>query len=218
MLIFECCIRSRLIPFNENYQGFFENLKMPIFITDRDLEIVHQTGVPISVSKDVLTKAKNVPVYTDEDTRLAAMKIRAGYAFWTENEYELRQERKRLYAANEILSEENDLIEVENKLKEKKAHLEAQNLVYERITEAIYPKQKNIEKILAGTSPDTETFPDDLGKACVLNAYSKRRLSSREQPRTVPGTRRVVQIPQMLRHRCCCGWRRVFRTADQSCE
>ena len=208
MLIFECCIRSRLIPFNENYQGFFENLKMPILITDRDLEIVHQTGVPINVSKDVLTKAKNVPVYTDEDTRLAAMKIRAGYAFWTENEYELRQERKRLYAANEILSEENDLIEVENKLKEKKAHLEAQNLVYERITEAIYPKQKNIEKILAGTAPDTAAFPDDLGKACVLNAYSKRKtnlLLLREDSLPASNRELFLALAESCRFLKCCG-------------
>ena len=62
LLIFECCIRFRLIPFNENYQGFFGNLKLPILITDKDLEIVHETAVPVNANKDVLMKAKNVPV------------------------------------------------------------------------------------------------------------------------------------------------------------
>ncbi|MBO4426112.1 MAG: hypothetical protein J5776_03815 [Clostridiales bacterium] len=208
LLIFECCIRFRLIPFNENYQGFFGNLKLPILITDKDLKIVHETAVPIDVSKDTLMKAKNVPVYTDEDTRLAAMKIRAGYAFWTENEYELRQERKRLYAANEILSEENDLIEVENKLKEKKAHLEAQNLVYERITEAIYPKQKKIEKILTDTDPGAESFPDELGKACVLNAYSKRKtnlLLLREDSLPESNRELFLALAESCRFLKCCG-------------
>ena len=61
MLIFECCIRSRLIPFNENYEGFFEKLKMPILITDRDLEIVHETASPSIHPKTSSRKQRTCP-------------------------------------------------------------------------------------------------------------------------------------------------------------
>ncbi|MBR5361092.1 MAG: hypothetical protein IK123_09410, partial [Lachnospiraceae bacterium] len=117
LLILEISIRSRLIPHNEKYKVFFEKLKLPILVTDSRLEPVHETALSIDASKEILTKAKNVPVYIREDIRLAALKIRGGYAFWTENEHEIREERKRLANANELLSEENDLIEVENRLK-----------------------------------------------------------------------------------------------------
>ena len=73
----------------------------------------------------------------DEDTRLSGMKIRPGYAFWTEDESELHRENRRLAQANELLSEENDLIAVENELKAKKARLDAQNRVYEQIAAAL---------------------------------------------------------------------------------
>ena len=208
ILIFECCIRSRLIPHNENYQGFFENLKLPILITDSELHTVHTSAHALNVSLDELEKSKTEPTYPDKETRLSSMKIRAGYAFWLENEHELREQRKKLAEANELLSEENDLIAVENKLKEQKAHLDAQNQVYERITAAIYPKQKKIEEILNGVDPETEAFAGELGKACVFNAYSKRKtnllLLSEE---TLPKKNRelFLALAESCRFLKCCG-------------
>lgn len=120
ILIFEFCIRSRLIPHNENYKGFFEKLRLPILITDKELNAVNTSNKSLNVTAEDLEKAKTEPFYPDKDIRLSSMKIRAGYAFWTENEHELHEQRNRLKEANELLSEENDLIAVENKLKEQK--------------------------------------------------------------------------------------------------
>ena len=175
IFIFESSLRSRLIPHNVNYSGFYKNMKTPILITDNDLNSVHSTGGPLNVEMDDLIKAKEEPFYPDEDTKLLSMKIRGGYTFWTENEHELHEHQRRLDEANHILSEENDLIRLENSLKEQKARLEAQDLVYERITEAIYPKQKQIEKILNDADPEGEGFAYAIGRVCVLNAYSKRK-------------------------------------------
>ena len=141
-----------------------------------------------------MEKAKTEPFYPDKDIRLSSMKIRAGYAFWTENEHELHEQRNRLKEANELLSEENDLIAVENKLKEQKAHIEAQNQVYERITAAIYPKQKRVEEILNNVEPEAESFAAALGKVCVFNAYSKRKsnLLLLSEDNLPPNNRRAV--------------------------
>ena len=175
LLFFEVCIRSRLIPYNENYKGFVSKMKVPLLITDSDLHSIHTSDESLKVSLDDLEKSIKGPCYPDKDKRLCSMKIRAGYAFWIENEHELREQRQKLAKANEILSEENDLIAVENKLKEQKAHLDAQDLVYERITKAIFPKQKKIEEYLENVDPDSDGFPAALGNVCVLNAYSKRK-------------------------------------------
>ena len=172
---FEACIRSRLIPYNENYTGFFSRLGLPVLITDEAFSPVYETDFPVRASKSRLSAAVNGHVYLDEDTRLSGMRLRPGYAFWTEDESELHRESRRLAAANEILSEENDLIAVEHELKEKKAHLDAQNRIYDRIADVLSPKQKRIEELLENAPPESEAFPAALAECCVLNAYCKRK-------------------------------------------
>ncbi|MBQ9534294.1 MAG: hypothetical protein IJU78_00400 [Clostridia bacterium] len=175
LAIFEICIRSRLIPHNENHVGFFEKLTLPVLITDRELAPVYRSAIPINAEEDELRRALETPVYLSEDLKLSGMALTAGYAFWTEDERELHRENRRLASANELLSEENDLIRVENELKEKKARLDAEEKVYEQIALAIYPKQKQIETLLENTAPEKEDFSAALAKVCVLNAYSKRK-------------------------------------------
>ncbi len=173
--VFEICIRIHLIPGNENYTGFFAQLGQPILITDRNLVPVYQTNRKLAAKEEELRASLKNPVYPQEDIRLSGMAIRAGYAFWTEDETELHRENLRLESANEILSEENDLIRAENELKEKKARLDAQNMVYDRIAAELHPRQKRIESLLESAQPDTEDFRRVLGECCVLNAWCKRK-------------------------------------------
>lgn len=173
--IFEVCIRNRLIPSNENHTGFFAQLGLPVMITDAALSPVYMTNQPLNAAEAELKTSLQAPVYTQEDTRLSGMKIRAGYAFWAEDESELHRENRRLEAANEILSEENSLIRAENELKEKKARLDAQNRVYDRIAAELFPRQKRIESLLEEAAPGTDGFRRALGECCVLNAWCKRK-------------------------------------------
>ena len=205
---FEVCIRNRLIPYNENYTGFFTNLGLPVRITDEDFTLVYETNLPICASEAQLAEAAAAPVYLDEDTRLSGMELRPGYAFWTEDESELHREGRRLAEANELLSEENDLIAVENELKEKKAHLDAQNQVYDRIAAALYPKQQRIEELLKSTPPESEGFPAALARCCVLNAYCKRKsnlllLSEESLPK--PNRELFLALQESARFLKCCG-------------
>ncbi len=205
---FEVCIRNRLIPFNENYTGFFSRLGLPVRITDEELTTVYETDLSISASPEQLSAAVAAPVYPDEDTRLSGMKIRSGYAFWTEDESEMHRENRRLVSANELLSEENDLIAVENELKEKKAHLDAQNQVYDRIAAALYPKQKRIEALLESTPPEADGFHAALAESCVLNAYCKRKsnlllLSEENLPQ--PNRELFLALQESARFLRCCG-------------
>ena len=205
---FEACIRSRLIPYNENYTGFFANLGLPVRITDETFRTVYETNLPIRASGEQLAAAVAAPVYPDEDTRLSGMKIHPGCAFWTEDESELRRESLRLASANEILSEENDLIAVENELKEMKAHLDAQDQVYDKIAAALYPKQKRIEQLLAGAPPDSDAFPGALAECCVLNAYCKRKsnlLLLSEESLPQPNRELFLALQETSRFLQCCG-------------
>ena len=206
--VMEVCIRHRLIPYNENYTGFFSQLDLPVLITDTALDPVYQTSVPIDALDEQLSASLASPLYLDADTRLSGMGIRAGYAFWTEDESELHKENRRLESANEILSEENDLIAVENQLKEKRAHLDAQDQVYDRIARALYPKQKRIETLLKDKETESEEFRRALAECCVLNAYSKRKsnllLLSED---TLPQSNRelFLALQESARFLNCCG-------------
>ncbi len=205
---FEVCIRNRLIPYNENYTGFFAHLGLPVRITDENFAAVYETDLPVKASRAQLLSALSAPVYLDEDTRLQGMKIDPGCVFWTEDERELHRESRRLSSANELLSEENDLIAVENELKEKKARLDAQDQVYDRIAAALYPKQKRIETLLENTPPSSDAFPVVLGECCVLNAYCKRRsnlmlLSEESLPQ--PNRELFLALQESARFLKCCG-------------
>ena len=148
------------------------------------------------------------PVYLDEDTRLSGMKIRPGYAFWTEDESDLHRENRRLAEANQLLSEENSLIAIENELKEKKAHLEALNQVYDRIAASFYPKQKRIEELLENTSPESEDFSAVLAECCVLNAYCKRKgnlMLLEEETLPQPNRELFLALQETARFLRCCG-------------
>ncbi len=208
LLILECCIRSRLIPYNENYAGFFHSLSIPVLITGPGLETVYASSAPVPASKENLASAEKEPVYLDEDTRLMCMKIRAGYTFWTEDESELHKEQRRLADANAVLSEENDLIALERQLKEQKAKLEAQELVYKKIGAAIAPKQKKICELLEATQPDAEDFAYALGKVCVYNAYSKRKtnlLLLSEESLPEKNRELFLALSESARFLNCCG-------------
>ncbi len=206
--LFEVCIRNRLIPYNENYHGFFSRLGLPVRITDESYATVYETDLPFRASEEQLASAAREPVYLDADTRLSGMKIRPGYAFWTEDERDLHRENRRLAEANELLSEENDLIAIENELKEKKAHLDAQNQVYDRIAAALFPKQRRIEELLKHTPPESEGFTAALAECCVLNAYCKRKgnlmlLSEENLPRL--NRELFLALQESARFLKCCG-------------
>ena len=208
LAVFEICIRSRLILYNENYLGFFAGLNQPVLITDRSLQHVFQTALTIDASEEELRSSLEAPVYLNEDTKLCGMELGAGYAFWTEDETQLHKENRRLEAANELLSQENELIEVENKLKEKKSRLDAERAIYERIAAAIRPKQDRIDAMLESTGPEAPDFPQKLAQCCVLNAWSKRKsnlllLSGANLPKK--NRELFLALQESARFLNCCG-------------
>ena len=203
----EICIRHRMIPSNESYPEFFAKLDLPVLITDRALAPVYETDRPVMASPEELSASLLAPVYPDEDTRLSGMSIRAGCAFWTEDETGLHRENRRLESANEVLSEENNLIAAESRLKEQKAHLDAQNQVYDRIALALYPKQKQIEALLQNVEPGTAAFCAALGQVCVLYAWSKRKSNLLLLGEDTPLLNRelFLALQESCRFLKCCG-------------
>ncbi|MBQ3703520.1 MAG: hypothetical protein II885_12305 [Oscillospiraceae bacterium] len=173
--IFESCIRSRLIPYNENYPGFFARMELAAEITDAAFTPVYATAKPLRATPEQRGAALIEPLLLDEDTRLYGKPLSAGYAFWTGDEGVIRRLNDSLEDAAEVLESENDLLEFENRQKEARARVDARNQVYAKAAEAVYGTQKRIAALLDGLRPDAPDYRDRLARVLALNAYVKRR-------------------------------------------
>ena len=172
---FEYCIRERLIPHNEDYAGHFSKIPLPVMITDLGFKPAYRSVGGVDADEDMLEKALAEPMYPRPDQKLSGRRIHGGYAFWVEDESEVRSANERLQEANELLESENTLIEYENKQKEENAYLRSRHHIYHEIAEKMYPYQKRIEELLNGAVPGSEGFRESIAEVSVLNAYVKRK-------------------------------------------
>ncbi len=173
--IFEICIRYNLIPYNENYSGFFRELQIPVLITDRLFQPVYHSGAALSAVRSDLKAAAVKPVSLSPDEKLCGKPIRAGYVFWMEDESAVRRAQTGLLQANEMIEQENDLIRAETEQKEKDAYLQSRHRIYHEIAEELYPCQKKITQLLNEAVPGTANFREKISLVSVLNAYVKRK-------------------------------------------
>ncbi|MBQ9269611.1 MAG: hypothetical protein IJ206_08865 [Oscillospiraceae bacterium] len=173
--VFESCIRLRLIPHNDNYGAFFENLQAPAIITNQDFVPIYRTATPVAAEQADLPKALNSTVYIREGVRLSGMDIPGGHVFWEVDERELHRMNQQLEDANEMIATETELIQAEAKLKEEIARVESRGRIYRRIAEEMYPTQKRIGELLSAARPGEDSFPDMIASVALLNAYVKRK-------------------------------------------
>ncbi len=173
--IFEICIRKRLIPYNENYPGFFSKLPMPVMITDKNFEPVYRSAGSMDAEDTQLEEALKEAVYIDEEHKLSGKSINGGFAFWVEDESEVIRANEKLKEANELLESENTLIEYENKQKEEDAYVSSRHHIYHDIAEKMYPYQTRIRDMLNEIRPGDPDFMECIAYVSVLNAYVKRK-------------------------------------------
>lgn len=172
--IFESCIRNRLIPYNENYAGFFEQMRFPAMITDRSFSPEYRSAERVNAAESQLSGALNKPVYLNENTKLSAREITAGYAFYTEDEGELHRLNEKLRDANKLIEGENDLIKAENELKTKQAQVDSRSLIYARIAENMLPYHRLALRMIDDMEKNDADFERKLARLNLLNAYIKR--------------------------------------------
>jgi hypothetical protein len=173
--IFEICIRYRLIPYNESYSAFFQKLHIPSVITDKTFRPVYCTDAALSLKPEHLKAAIKEPVALTPDLKLYGKAIRAGYAFWVQDESTAHRMQERMQEANEMIEQENDLIRAETEQKEQDAYLQSRHRIYHEIAEELYPCQKKITQILNEAVPGSPDFKEKIAFVSVLNAYVKRK-------------------------------------------
>ena len=175
LVVFESSIRVRLIPYNEHYEGFFEGMRLPAEITDRELNVQWHSKEPVQAEREQRAAAIVGDLRLDENTRLCAHPLgMAGYVFYTEDETELNDLNRRLGEVNRTIEEENALIERENEVREQRARVASRNEIYRHIREVMRIRQAKISDLVANTAPDAPDLRQRLAEVLVRSAFIKR--------------------------------------------
>ena len=208
LFVFEACIRSRLIPSNENHPGFFAQMELPILITDNELNAVFQTQSPVRATDEEMRSSLDEPVYLTPDTRLSGMALRGGLAFWTEDESTVNRLNEELQDANDVLALENEILAREQELAAEKAGIEERSRLYQRAAHEVHPAQKKIAEILKEAEPGTDSFRPDIAKALVLMAHVKRKANFvlvEAERETVSAKELAAALEESAHYLRCCG-------------
>lgn len=173
-LFWECCIRIGLIPTNKGYGEIMRVSSLALQITDESGKAVYK-----SVSADEIEekyKKKPEPILVDENTELYCEQIPGGYTYWQNDISELNETNKKLEEVHSLLSEEAELIRLENELKEKQVSIEQRTRLYERINERTVTQSKKIADLAeeALKTEDVKLRNYNTGLICFLGAYIKR--------------------------------------------
>ena len=206
--IFESCIRSRLIPCNENYAGFFSGLRLAAEITDPALRPVYRTAQPVAADPEQRRAALMNPTPLDEDRRLYGKALAAGYAFWTVDERTLRLLNEELADAAEVLETENDLLRHENEQKEQRARIDARNQVYAKAAGEVYGTLQKLSGLLEGLDADAPDYGKRMARVLVLFAYVKRKMNfvlMAAERETVSARELALALEESVRFLALCG-------------
>lgn len=170
----ESCIVLGLIPTNEKHVKLFRSTSVPVQITDNN-------GVQIYRSEsaaDLTPEQFDLPDGSrmDPHTVLHKIRIPGGFGFWQDDVTQLDKLNSALEESKEGLSEEVQLIHLQNDLKEKSAKIRQRTAVYNAIDRQIYSQSDLISQLAdAGLCAETVQEKERLRRRIVLvSSYIKR--------------------------------------------
>lgn len=170
----ECCMQLGLIPTNESYRGLMQITSVPVQITDNAGVVLYKSDTAQELTKEQFSAPDKARI--GEHTILRRMEIPGGYGFWQNDVAELDRLNEELAEAKERLSEEGELIRLQNELKEKQKTIEQRTLVYDDIAKRTQRQSMAISRIAqqAMHTEDAEQKDKCRKQIALLGSYIKR--------------------------------------------
>lgn len=159
--IFESLIQVGLIRSNSYYEELFYASDLSAKIINKQQQVCYET-------------APN-PKEDKINFRKSSFDIAGGKIHWLEDISEINGLINQLQELNQDLSEENNLLQAELELKERKIMLEEHARLYDRISKAIAPQLNQVKKVLSEHNEKPILLEKKLQKITVLGTYIKRR-------------------------------------------
>lgn len=178
-LFWESCMRLGLIPTNKGYGELLRNSSLAMQIMDGEGKAVYRSKAARSLTSrqwKELSEGDGRPVSLDENTCVYREKIPGGFSCWQDDVAEINRLNRELEEVSSRLSEEAELIRLENELKEKQESIQQRTRLYDRIAEKTRRQTEKIKQLsmLALESTEEEVKRKNAGIICFLGAYVKR--------------------------------------------
>ena len=174
--LWEASLRIGLIPSNSDYDDIFGLSTINAAIAGMEGKIKYRSNLAEEITEDEIARAENgEEVFLDENRVIRVQSIPVGKVAWVEDHTTINELNAGLKDALDRISEENNLLEMENEIKGQKASIEVRNKLYDKISFRTQWQLKKIEEILEKVELSGED-PDEAIKLCsVFGAYAKRQ-------------------------------------------
>ena len=170
----ECLILTHLIPSNDNYGDFWNASSIGAGIIDKNGKIKYKSEQSVSVTAEQVIKAQKQAILLDDNVVLCSHAIHGGFGYWTKDISEINQLNRELSDSGDILTEENAMLDAENKLAEERIRIEQQNKLYDDIAKSVSPQLDKLSKLIDEPTQSESDFEQTMKYACILNSYIKR--------------------------------------------
>lgn len=175
--ILEICIRCGFIQANTHYRELFDASTVGVQIIDTDHKVFMSSKTAKPVDLQLLMQAEKAPVMMEDGVRLSGAPIHGGYVVWTEDMSPLLKVLDELKEVKENLEDGNAILEEENAVKAREAHIAEKERLYNIIQKDTAKQISLMDKLIEQTeeSDDDEERVRLLKKMLVIGAYLKRR-------------------------------------------
>lgn len=212
----DCCITIGLIPSNKGYEEVFSHSRTAAQIADESMQILYRSATAADLSSEQKKSMKDIML--DPDTCLHSAKIHGGTVFWQSDLSELNRMNQELEQLEEQLSEEAELIQLQNKMQKERAEIAEKNRVYDEIAACVHMQSQRIADLAKETEQHMEQFRENMDRICCYGTYIKRYANlklllenheeSMEQgnrQRVLPGKELELAFIEILRAMALCG-------------
>jgi hypothetical protein len=127
-LLLESAIQVGLIPSNSNYEEIFNSTTVPVMIVDEECAPQYSSETVSEIATDEMKQAEN-GVLNCGNILLHSQSIKAGHVLWQDDITVLNELKEQLQDTISQLDEENDMLQAEIDVKEKRAKLDEKNVV-----------------------------------------------------------------------------------------
>lgn len=161
MAIYESLIQSGLIRSNIYYEELFYASDLKAKIMNKNHQIFYETS--------------SMPVEINDNMRKSTFPISGGQILWLEDVSEVNRLIKEVEEINQRLSEENNLLQAELELRERKIKIDEKIRLYNKIIKKIEPQLQLLDNILSKEAEDMALLQERLVEVCVVGTYIKRQ-------------------------------------------
>ena len=161
-----------LIPSNEDYGSLFELSDLAAQIADSDLRVIYKSANAAPLSGEQLASTSSLSL--DRNTRVHRKTVTGGFVYWQDDITALNKINEELWKTGEQLSEEAELLRLQNELKEERAKIEAKAKVYDEIAAKVLAQSQKMAVLCAQAEQDPDRYVPNMRTVCLLAVFIKR--------------------------------------------